>query len=314
MSDLTPTELGEIEDDQGPAAGHDTFYFEDGNVEIECGDTIFRVHSTIISFSSSELRGILSQSALLNGPTPEGRPRITISDSAEDFSTLLKMVYTPGFPPRHEVPEFTVFASLLRMTTKYGFSNVRAQLVKDLEGAYPTKWEDFWSAKVLGEDVFGSPKPHPNAVLNLFETQKLKFAVPFAAYRASIGGFVGLMSDKPGTVLPRHTLATAIYGMHMLQSMAARAARVVAYGGDLWVCPEKMCVLSVDTSPIKPRMEAMGKVYEAMISPRKGGVLSAPRLESLLCSKCATFVTESHTSYGSVCYGGLAQVFNVFEL
>ena len=103
VSDLTPTELGEeIEPcEKQMITHHDTFYFEDGNVEIVCGDTIFRVHSTIISFASSELREILSQPALLDAPTPEGRPRITTSDSAEDFGMLLKMIYTPGFvsPP-----------------------------------------------------------------------------------------------------------------------------------------------------------------------------------------------------------------------
>ena len=96
VSDLTPTELGEIENDHEQAPGPDTFYFEDGNVEIVCGDTTFRVHSTIVSFSSSELRKILSRPALLEAPTPEGCPRIVVSDSAEDFAMLLKMIYTPG--------------------------------------------------------------------------------------------------------------------------------------------------------------------------------------------------------------------------
>ena len=54
------------------------------------------------------------------------------------------------------------------MTTKYGFIDVREQLIEDLRSAYPTEWEDFKAAKVLGEDVFGLPRPHPNAVLNLF--------------------------------------------------------------------------------------------------------------------------------------------------
>ena len=88
------------------------------------------------------------------------------------------------------------------MVTKYGFSDVREQLVDDLKNAYPTKWEDFQTAKVLGEDVFGSPKPHPNAVLNLFLEQKIKLALPFTTYRASIGGFSALVSDEPSAVLP----------------------------------------------------------------------------------------------------------------
>ena len=102
VSDLTPTELGDI---MGEGSGgrmnthHDTFYFEDGNVEIVCEDTVFRIHSTVISFASSNLRDIVSPPTLLNAPMPEGRPRITVSDSAKDFGVLLKMIYTPGWAP-----------------------------------------------------------------------------------------------------------------------------------------------------------------------------------------------------------------------
>ena len=97
VSDLTPTEFGETErSEEQTTARHDTFYFEDGNVEIVCGDTVFRVHSTIISFASTKLRDIFSPLAF-DTSMPEGRPRITVSDSAEDFAVLLKMIYTPGW-------------------------------------------------------------------------------------------------------------------------------------------------------------------------------------------------------------------------
>ena len=199
------------------------------------------------------------------------------------------------------------------MTTKYGISNVRDQLVKDLKGAYPTKWEDFRSAKVLGEEVFGSPKPHPNSVLNLFEAQGLKFAIPFAAYRASIGGLSALVSDKPGTVLPRRTLATTIYGMHILKSNAVHAARTIAYWGDLWVCPDKGCLLGVDTNPIKSRLEAIGKLYEAVVDQREGGLLSPPCFGDILCAKCATRVTAVYAAHGSACWDKLALTFCVTD-
>ena len=135
VSDLTPTELGEeIEySEEQTTTRHDKFYFEDGNVEIVCGHTLFRVHPTVISVSSPKFQDILSPPALLRAPTPEGRPRIIISESAEDSGILSWMIYTPGwvsfpfavnsadrltdrtaarFPARHEVPEFTVFVSL----------------------------------------------------------------------------------------------------------------------------------------------------------------------------------------------------------
>jgi len=100
LSDLTSADefgedIGEGSDERIPTR-HETFYLEDGNVEIVCGHTIFRVHSPIVSFSSPNLRDTLSPSTLLNAPMPEGCPRIVFKDSAEDFAVLLKMIYTPG--------------------------------------------------------------------------------------------------------------------------------------------------------------------------------------------------------------------------
>ena len=96
VSDLTPTDFGEEVEEQ-TIARHDAFYFEDGNVEIACGDTLFRVHSTVISFSSSKLRDMFSPTTLLSVPMPDGRPRVAVADSTEDFAVLLKMIYTPGW-------------------------------------------------------------------------------------------------------------------------------------------------------------------------------------------------------------------------
>ena len=197
------------------------------------------------------------------------------------------------------------------MTTKYGFSDVRDQLLDDLKGAYPTGWEDFRSAKVLGEDVFGSPKPHPNAVLNLFEDQNIRFAIPFAAYRASIGGFQALMSDKLGTILLRRSLATTVHGMHVISTSVSNAARMIAYGGCLSKCPDKGCTLNADINPVEKRIEALEKVYSAMIEKRKCGLLSPPSLSHLLCTKCAKRVERSHTEWGSFIWEKLPLAFSL---
>ena len=99
ISDLAPTELGEETDpsEEQTTTRHDTFYFEDGNVEIVCEYTVFRVHSTIISFASPKLRGVLSPTALLGALLPEGCPRIALADRASDFAVLLRVIYTPGY-------------------------------------------------------------------------------------------------------------------------------------------------------------------------------------------------------------------------
>ena len=199
------------------------------------------------------------------------------------------------------------------MTTKYGFSDIRDQLIKDLKGAYPTRWEDFQTAKILGEDIFGLPKPHPNAVLNLFETQDVRFAIPFAAYRASIGGSPALMSDTPGTALPRHTLATTIHGMHVIRSLASTAARAIAYRGSLPVCPDKICVLNVGIHPIEKRMEVLEEIYGSIVDEREGGVLTPPSLEHLICSKCTKNIEVLHAPWRSFFWEKLTSAFAVSD-
>ena len=76
---------------------HDMFYLEDGNVEVLCGNTLFRVHTSILSFHSPALRRMFAQTSLATAESPNGCPRILSSDMAMDFATLLKMIYLPGF-------------------------------------------------------------------------------------------------------------------------------------------------------------------------------------------------------------------------
>ena len=198
------------------------------------------------------------------------------------------------------------------MATKYGFSDVRDQLTEDLHDAYPTKWEDFRNAKILGEDVFGTPKPHPNAVLDLFEAQDVKFAIPFAAYRASIGGLPALTSDKPGTILQHRTLAATINGMRRLQcNLISRAASITFHGGYVRVCSDRTCAFNVGTNPIKQRMEAMEKIFNAMIVHREGGLLNAPSLGHLLCPKCTKCLELIHDAWASAAWDKLAPTFSL---
>ena len=180
------------------------------------------------------------------------------------------------------------------MTTKYGFSDVREALVEDLKGAYPTRWEDFEVARVLGEDVFGSPKPHPNVVLNLFLDQSIKFALPFAAYRASISGFSSLASDKPDAVLPRLTLASIIHSRGEIRRAFALAAHSVVYTGNLGTCAEKVCILNVGIDPTEQRVEAQRKLLNAMLGKNQGDMLSPLSLGTLVCVNCAKRAEKAH--------------------
>ena len=177
-----------------------------------------------------------------------------------------------------------MFASLLRMTTKYGPPDVREGLIKDLKGAYPTKLEDFTTAETLGEDVFGSPRPHPNAVLNLFLEQGITFASPFAAYRAGLGGPSSLASDEPGIVLPRPILTSIIEGMWVIRQVTGYTS--IVHVGNMGVCPGGSCILSAGTRQTEQRMEALNKVFNVMSGRNEGDALSFPSLGNLVCLNC----------------------------
>ena len=182
------------------------------------------------------------------------------------------------------------------MTTKYGFPNVREALVEDLKGAYPTKWEDFQAARVLGEDIFGSPKPHPNAVLNLFLKQNIKFALPFAAYRACLGGFPALVSDGSGTALPRLTLAFIIRGMGAMNRLTMLTACGIAYMRDLGVCADRSCVLSTGIDSTEARRGVLKEIFNVMVKQSERDMLVSPSLGAnvRVCMNCASHMEGLH--------------------
>jgi len=116
ISTLSDFTIADISDDESPTghtlAGtsddeplvdptavvpHETFYLDDGNVEVLCGSTLFRVTASILSFHSPTLRRMFAQTNLTTAESPNGCPRILSSDTAKDFATLLKMIYLPGF-------------------------------------------------------------------------------------------------------------------------------------------------------------------------------------------------------------------------
>ena len=199
------------------------------------------------------------------------------------------------------------------MTTKYGFSDVREQLIDSIRDAYPTKWEGPGTAKTLGEDIFGLLKPHPNAVLNLFTEQSLKFALPFAAYRAASGGLSSLTSNKPGTVLPRLTLASTIYGMEVIRGSKANLAHSVVCNMSLRVCKDEACVLNVVLNPPERRVEALNKIYSVMVREGKGDVLFSHSFGNIVCANCAKTPEEAYRLWCSLMWEQLPRIFGAGE-
>ncbi|KAF9783248.1 hypothetical protein BJ322DRAFT_1212047 [Thelephora terrestris] len=223
LSDFT---VADVSDDESPVdlttiTPHSTFNFADGNVEVLCGNTLFRVHTSILSFHSPALRQMFVRANLAAAESPNGCPSILSSDTATDFATLLKVIYLPGYPERNKVPDFNTFSSLLRITAKYEMPAVRPQLIEVVRDAYPETFEGVTPTKSIGERVFSGPTPHPNEVLNLFVQQGLTSALPVAYYMAARRGVSSLMdrSLSQRATLSPEVLESAIKGLVALQKL-----------------------------------------------------------------------------------------------
>ncbi|KAF9783269.1 hypothetical protein BJ322DRAFT_1110149 [Thelephora terrestris] len=223
LSDFTITDTLDDESPVDPTTitPHSTFYLEDGNVEVLCGNTLFRVHTSVISFHSPILRGMFAQTCLATAESPNGCPRVLSSDTATDFVTLLKVIYLPEFPERNMVPDFNTFSSLLRITEKYEMSALRYRLLEAVRDGYPDAFDKVIPTKPLGEVTFSGPIPHPNEVLNLFVQQKLTSALLMAYYMAARKGVDSFMDRclPTSATLSPEILQTVIKGLIALREL-----------------------------------------------------------------------------------------------
>ena len=199
------------------------------------------------------------------------------------------------------------------MATKYNYSDVREQLLHSLKDAYPTKLKVYQAASVLGEEVFGSPKPHSNEVLNLFLDQDVRFAIPVAAYRAAIGGFSSLISNDPGLALPRLALASTLHGMDMIRSEVSQRAHSIVCDMGLEGCPDRRCVANDDANTLEERAKGLDEIYGVMVKGDKGDVLSPLSLGDAVCVNCATAAEKRYHRLRATIWENLPRIFRVGE-
>ena len=297
-------EISDTSDDELPinptdAAPHGTFYLDDGNVEVQCGHTLFRVHTSVLSLHSPVLRRMFTQTSLATAETPNGCPRISSSDTAKDFATLFKTIYLPGFrysthiplncptdrlsvhrfPERNRVPDFSTFSSLLRVTTKYEMPAVRSQVLEVVRDAYPETFEGLGPSKPLGESVFSGPTPHPNEVLNLFLQQKFTSALPMAYYMAARRGLNSLMDrhlPRNATLSPE-ILQSAIGGLMALREVELNDSHYLIFEPKIsHPCSVSNCPSRALDGPVA--LEIYQKVFNRVVGFSQSGtkVLEVP--------------------------------------
>ena len=195
--------------------------------------------------------------------------------------------------------------------------NLRTRLLEAIRDAYPENFEGLNSSKPLGENVFDGPRPHPNAVLNLFVQQKVTSALPMAYYMAARRGFNSLMATLSGK-----TLRSAMGGLMALREMELKEThRIVFTTSNCVGCPSMGCP-SLHPKEILDAefIGAHRRTFERITGTAVGGtrilqVLSASEFaedtESKFCKLCAEKIQAAHAEVRRKAWAALPEVFGL---
>jgi len=200
--------------------------------------------------------------------------------------------------------------------------DLRAQLLETIRDPYPKNFEGLDPSKTLGENVFDGPKPHPNAVLNLFVQQKVTSALPMAYYMAVRRGSNSMMDARlpTGAMLSGQTLRCAISGLIALRDMELKETHRIIFTSSNRVgchstdCPSRHSGGRLDAEIIG----AHQRIFDRITGSAVGGtrilqVLSgsefAEETESKFCQVCVEKMQAAHVEVRRKAWAALPEVF-----
>ncbi|KAJ3558150.1 hypothetical protein NM688_g1093 [Phlebia brevispora] len=105
---------------------HERLWFEDGNVVLQAGDTMFRVYRGILCNASEVFRDMFSIPQPPEGETVDGVPLVRLYDSPFELADLLDVLLNgKKFMKQSARPTWPVVQSLYRLGTKYQMQDLR---------------------------------------------------------------------------------------------------------------------------------------------------------------------------------------------
>ena len=202
--------------------------------------------------------------------------------------------------------------------------NLRARLLETIREAYPQSFEGLDPSKTLGENAFDGPKPHPNAVLNLFAQQKVTSALPMAYYMAARRGLDSLMDTRlpASATLSGQTLRSAMRGLMVLREMELMEThRIVFTASNRISCPSTDCPSRryggrLDAEVIRAHQRVFDRITRSTVGgTRILQVLSvgevAEDTESKFCQVCVEKMQAAHGEMRRKVWAALPEVFGL---
>ncbi|KZS99886.1 uncharacterized protein LAESUDRAFT_688821 [Laetiporus sulphureus 93-53] len=202
---------------------HRDFWFCDGSVVLRAENTLFRVHTSLLSRKSQFFSDLFSmpQPAVPgeNDEMLDGCPLLVLDDSAEDAANLLKALYDGPCFGKNDREDFCVVSGVLRLSTKYFVDHLREKALAHLRVAWPSTLKGWDAREDLArayECQSGSHRGHlypsPVAIINLAREIHAPELLPSAFYDLSRYHYAQIFEpaeEEPLRAQPRaYTLST----------------------------------------------------------------------------------------------------------
>ncbi|KAJ6509142.1 hypothetical protein C8R47DRAFT_10947 [Mycena vitilis] len=119
-------------------------WFEDGNLVIQAGNSLYRVFRGILAARSPVFADMHSLPQPIDSELVEGCPVVHLHDAPTEVTAFLKAIFEPEFfMPFPAATDFDTICGCLRLSHKYGVEYLRRRALVHLSSRHPSALSDF---------------------------------------------------------------------------------------------------------------------------------------------------------------------------
>ncbi|KAJ6509162.1 hypothetical protein C8R47DRAFT_1097650 [Mycena vitilis] len=135
-------------------------WFEDGNLVIQAGNSLYRVFRGILAARSPIFQDMLCLPQPSDSELVEGCPLVCIQDQAVEVTSFLRAIFDSSFFMPHPAPtDFNTLVGVLRLSHKYGVDYLRRRALVHLSSGYRTTLSSFDKVEYYGDPNFNPNSP-----------------------------------------------------------------------------------------------------------------------------------------------------------
>ncbi|KAJ6588153.1 hypothetical protein B0H19DRAFT_978031 [Mycena capillaripes] len=302
-------------------------WFEDGNLVIQAGTSLFRVYRGVLRRASSVFDDMLSFPQPPDSELFEGCPVVRLTDSEAEVEVFLKALFDPEFfMPFPTRTEYETLVGCLRLSHKYGVDYLRRRALIHFSSGYDTKlsrWDtatnDFDDDLPASEMVSWPWHKNPAAdilSIQLFREVDAPWLLPNAFYNLSAAFHRLGSSIFQGTVFNGRPASLSVQDQesfargHTIQSQSS-ATEILSFLADpLYIAG---CAIPTDCAlerfRVTKRMPQL--IYSCPSNPLQIWGTDEWALFDNICPVCLSALKKVHQECRQAFWDGLPNIYGL---